>query len=122
MNKIWLKINTFAARAEKSLYTPYRIVFVDNVDELTPSSQQALKKIMEDNDADLKFMFICTDPKKLIGNIQTRSFILRKFEMSEQDALELILKICVKEKIGFEREGIQEIIRAAPSVSPVHSL
>lgn len=114
--KIWLKLNTFCAREETSLYTPYRIIFLDNVDELAPSAQQILKKIMETNEGLIKFIFVCTEPKKLIGHLQNRAFTLRTYSMKEKDALELILKICRTEKIGFEREGIHEMFRNQTSV------
>lgn len=112
-------MNAFVNHEEKSLPVPYRIMFIDNVDEMPPSGQQILKKMMEKNNDIIKFFFTCTTPQKLIGFIQNHAFVLQTRKMREKDALEFILKICRSEKIGFERDGIQEIFLMNPQVGVI---
>lgn len=107
--KVWIKLNSFVAHEEKSLPVPYRVVFLDGVDLIAPSGQQILKKVMEKNHEIIKFFFTCTNPQKLIGFISNNAFVMQSHKMKEKDAVELVLKICRSEKIGFERDGIQEI-------------
>ena len=116
LNRVWQKMNAFVNHEEKSLPVPYRIMFIDNVDEIPPSGQQTLKKMMEKNNDIIKFFFTCTTPLKLTGFIQNHAFVLQTRKMREKDALEFVLKICRSEKIGFERDGIQEIFVMNPQV------
>ena len=109
LNRIWIKINAFVAREEKSLPVPYKIIYIDNLDVMPPSGQQVLKKIMEKNTEIIKFFFTCTVAQKLIGYVSNHAFVLQTHKMREKDALELVLKICRSEKLGFERDGVQEI-------------
>lgn len=116
LNRVWQVLNGFVNREEKSLPIPYRIVYLDNVDEVPPSGQQILKKIMEKNNEIIKFFFTCTTPQKLTTFIQNHAFVLQTHKMREKDAVEFILKICRSEKIGFERDGIQELFLAHQDV------
>jgi DNA polymerase III delta prime subunit len=115
--RLWIKLNGFVNHEEKSLPVPYRIIFIDNVDEMPPSGQQILKKIMEKNAEVIKFFFTCTTPSKLTGFISNHAFVLQTHPIREKDAVELVLKICRTEKIGFERDGIQEIFLGNVDVS-----
>lgn len=109
-------MSAFINTEEKSLPLPYRIIFMDNVDEVPPSGQQIIKKLMEKNNEIIKFFFTCTTPQKLIGFIQNHAFVLQTYKMREKDAVEFVLKISRAEKIGFEREGIQELFLANQEV------
>jgi replication-associated recombination protein RarA len=83
----------------------FKIIIIDCMELITPSQQQELKKLIESATGKLKFIFICNKPNSLIGYIQSRAMLLKTKSINEKDALNLILSICYRFKIGFEREG-----------------
>ena len=76
---------------------------------MPPSQQQGLKKVMEIFFLRTKWIFVSSKPEKLITFIQSNATKLQTCCILEKDALLVILAILFKNKIGFEREGVQAV-------------
>lgn len=104
----------------------YRIVIIDNLDNLTPSFQMGVKQFVEKFEDKIKWIFICTQPLKLIQFIQLKSLSMRMYSISEYDCLKIVLDLCHRNRIGFERIGIHCLFKLLfkppqPHVNPPDS-
>lgn len=120
---LWSRISKFAEPAlERFIPTSFRIIMVDNADLIPPSQQQTLKKLMEVFDKRVRWVFICTESKKLITHIQSLSLCFLTHCISEKNALIVVLSLCHRSRIGYDREGIRAVFHLlktpeAPSLS-----
>jgi hypothetical protein len=112
-NILFNKITQFIEPTiEKSVSTQFRVVFVDDVDIMPPSSQQKLKKIMESHALRTRWIFVAKDISKLIQYIQSVSVSLRTKSISEKDGLNVVLNICYRNRIGYDRDGMKALFNA----------
>lgn len=111
LNSLWAKVAKFADQPlERFFASAFRYLVIDNFDHIPPSSQQHLKKIMMNLGPMLKYLFICQDPRTcMIGYITGKATYARTKPINERDALSVIISICYRNQIGFEREGIKAL-------------
>ncbi len=67
--------------------SPFRIVFLDEVDNTTSDSQHALRREMEQYTATSRFILSCNYSSKLISPIQSRCVVLRFAPLRRNDLL-----------------------------------
>lgn len=106
---LWSRISKFIdPPLEKFLVPKYRLVVMDNFDAIPASHQQILKNIMSTNMGKVKFLFICENPREcMTGFFLSKASIVKTRSISERDALSVVLSILHRNRIGYEREGIQ---------------
>jgi len=87
----------------------FRIIILDEADEMTSEAQTALRRIIEDSSETTRFMIICNYLSQIIEPIQSRCAIFR-FKRIEKDTVEDQLKwLCKKEGIKYDDKGISQI-------------
>lgn len=90
------KISTLKISSYKD--TPnIKIILLDEVDTLTPDSQYALRRIMEDSSFNTRFCLICNYPNKLIEPIISRCAQFR-FKPIPSDIMENKLKYILSQE------------------------
>jgi hypothetical protein len=106
---LWIKINRFSeANFDRLLTVKYRLLVIDNAAAITPSNQQDLKKILEVQGPRLKVILVCDDPKtQLLTYFHSRAVIFKTKQISERDALRVLLSFCNRNSIGFDLDGIR---------------
>jgi replication factor C small subunit len=95
--------------AKTKSFTDFKIIFLDEADNLTQPAQYALRRIMEDNSNTCKFILSVNYPNKIIDAIQTRCSILHFLPISELDINKYLTMICKAEKINLTLEVITAI-------------
>jgi replication factor C small subunit len=95
--------------AKTKSFTDYKIIFLDEADNLTKDAQYALRRIMEDNSNTCKFILSVNYPNKIIDAIQTRCSILHFVPISEIDIEKYLTLICKAEKIDLTPEVLTAI-------------
>jgi len=123
---LWHRISQFSEEEENNknqqkqrvtiISSKFKLVLLDNIDHATPSHQQELKNIMIQTAGKLRYLFVCEKPGDLIGFIRGQATYLKTAQIKEKDALTVILTMCAKLKIGYDREGIQEVFKSNPNV------
>ena len=68
------KVKNFA-RTKSLGKVPFKIIFLDEADALTPEAQQALRRTMENYSATCRFILSCNYSSKIIDPIQSRCAI-----------------------------------------------
>jgi replication factor C small subunit len=76
---------------------PFKIILLEESDELTPNAQFALREIMLENQKITRFIFVNNNLNKIIAPIQDRCQIFRFASLQTSDVLDH-LKLIVKEE------------------------
>lgn len=89
---------------------PWKIIILDEADNMTSDSQFALRKIMEDYSKVTRFCIICNYHSKIIDPIVSRCSIYR-FKPIPIDMIQLrLVDICKQESTYCSEENIKTII------------
>ncbi len=89
---------------------PYKIICLDEADNLTSDAQQALRRTMEIFSHNCRFILICNYSSKIIEPIQSRCAIFRFQRISEEKIKERLLYIAEKEKVSISGKGLDAIV------------
>ncbi len=100
------RIKTFARFSDRREGVPYRLVILDEADETTGDAQTALRRIMEENAANTRFILVCNYSSGIIEPLQSRCAIFRFQRLDEAAVVEHLKWIAKKEKLKFTSEGV----------------
>ncbi len=78
---------------------PFRIIILDEADEMTSNAQTALRRIMEESSRVCRFILICNYPSGIIEPIQSRSALFYFTLLSKEDVTNYLKEILKKEGI-----------------------
>ncbi|MEM4641186.1 MAG: replication factor C small subunit [Candidatus Pacearchaeota archaeon] len=101
------KVKAFART--KAFTGPFKIIFLDEADALTPEAQQALRRTMEQFTETCRFILSCNYSSKIIEPIQSRCAIFRFKARSEKDVEKLVLEIAKQEKLKISPKAIEAL-------------
>ena len=126
------KVKNFA-RTKSLGQVPFKIIFLDEADALTPEAQQALRRTMENYSKTCRFILSCNYSSKIIDPIQSRCAMFR-FKLLEKKDIEKVLKwISEGENLEIHPEAVDilyegsegdcrrsvNLMQATASVSPL---
>jgi len=102
------KVKNFA-RTKSLGNVPFKVIFLDEADALTPEAQQALRRTMENYAATCRFILSCNYSSKIIDPIQSRCAIFR-FKLLERKEVEKYLnKISENENLTIDPNAMELI-------------
>jgi replication factor C small subunit len=90
--------------------SPFRIVFLDEVDNTTSDSQHALRREMEQYTATSRFILSCNYSSRLISPIQSRCVVLRFSPLGRDDLLVGLRRIAEAERLDIEDGAFDAIV------------
>jgi replication factor C small subunit len=88
----------------------YKILILDEADNLTPDAQQALRRTMETFTRTARFILIGNYSSKIIEPIQSRCSVFRFKRLSDTDIKKFIDRIVASEKLRITEDGIEAVI------------
>jgi len=100
---------------------PFRIIILDEADEMTPEAQTALRRIIEDSSRTTRFIFICNYLSQIIEPIQSRCVVFRFTRLANEDIVDHLKVICQKEGVKYDDKALTQIY-AATSGDLRHSI
>ena len=100
------RIKTFARFADRREGVPYRLVVLDESDEMTSDGQTALRRIMEENSEHTRFILICNYSSGIIEPLQSRCAIFRFQRLDEASVTDHLKAIARKEKIKHAGDSV----------------
>ena len=100
------KVKTFA-RTKSLGDIPFKIIFLDEADALTPEAQQALRRTMENYSTTCRFILSCNYSSKIIDPIQSRCAMFRFRLLEKKDMLRYIQRIAEGENLIVNPEAIE---------------
>jgi replication factor C small subunit len=100
---------------------PFRIIILDEADEMTQEAQTALRRIIEDSSRTTRFIFICNYLSQIIEPIQSRCVVFRFTRLTNEDIVGHLKVICQKEGVKYDDKALTQIY-AATSGDLRHSI
>lgn len=101
----------------KIKYSPvlgkYKVYIIDEVHMMTTEAFNALLKTLEEPPANVVFILATTEPYKLMPTILSRVQRYDFDKVSDENILEKVKDILVKENVAFEEDALKEIISLA---------
>lgn len=91
----------------------FRLIILDEADEMTSEAQTALRRIIEDSSKTTRFILICNYLSQVIDPIQSRCVVFRFKRLPKEQVEEYLKLICKKEGSKFEDNAIGQIIEGA---------
>lgn len=106
INIVREKVKNFA-RTKSLGDVPFKVIFLDEADALTPEAQQALRRTMENYSATCRFILSCNYSSKIISPIQSRCAVFRFKLLEKKDIEKVIQRICETEKLTITPEALE---------------
>ena len=88
---------------------PFRIIILDEADEMTQEAQTALRRIIEDSSRTTRFIFICNYLTQIIEPIQSRCVVFRFTRLTNEDIVGHLKFICQKEGVKYDDKALTQI-------------
>jgi replication factor C small subunit len=112
INVVRKTVKTFA-RTRSIGEIPFKIMILDEADNMTRDAQQALRRTMERFTETCRFILICNYSGKIIEPIQSRCAPFRFTYLSKEDQHIYLQKIIQKENVQVLDEGFDAIFEVS---------
>lgn len=89
---------------------PYRVVLINNVDNLSHYAQASLRSTMEQYYSTCRFILCSKQPSKLLDPLRSRCNIIRIPKPTEKELFSYVYDIAIKENITISFSAIRHII------------
>ena len=109
INMVRERVKKFARFSGLSIKIPFKIIILDEADEMTSDAQTALRRIIEDTAKYCRFILIANNVSKIIEPLQSRCAMFKFTRISEDEVVSYLEEICKKEKVKFEQKGLETI-------------
>lgn len=94
----------------KAVGAPFRIIFLDEVDNMTKDAQQALRREMEMYTKTSSFILSCNYSSKIIDPIQSRCAIFRFAPIKSAQIIKRLKYIAEEENITADLSALENIV------------
>ncbi len=102
------KVKEFA-RARVGGTVPFKLVLLDEADNMTADAQQALRRLMEVFTPTSRFILIANYPSKIIEPIQSRTAFFRFIPLKKEDVISRLKWIAENENVEYEENALEAI-------------
>lgn len=109
INMVRERVKKFSRFAGLDSNVPFKIIILDEADEMTPDAQTALRRIIEDTAKHCRFILIANNISKIIEPIQSRCAVFKFTRISEKEVIAHLKEIAKKEKIKADDDGLKAI-------------
>ena len=103
------RVKKFSRFAGLDTEIPFKIIILDEADEMTSDAQTALRRIIEDTSKICRFILIANNLSKIIAPIQSRCVVFKFTRISDKDIISQLKFIAKQEKIKTDEKGLQTI-------------
>ena len=102
------KVKEFA-RTKVTGDVPFKLILLDEADNMTSDSQQALRRLMELYSSNTRFILTANFASKIIEPIQSRCAVFRLTSLKMDDVVSRLQYICNSEKIKCTEKALELI-------------
>ncbi|MEM0286336.1 MAG: replication factor C small subunit, partial [Candidatus Methanomethyliaceae archaeon] len=89
---------------------PFKILVLDEADNMTADAQQALRRTMEMYTSTCRFILACNYYTKIIEPIQSRCALFRFMPLKPEDVKARVKYICDMEGVEITQDGMEALI------------
>ncbi|MCK4780654.1 MAG: replication factor C small subunit [Candidatus Lokiarchaeota archaeon] len=101
------------AKARPPADIPYKVLILDEADNMTAPAQQALRRTMEKYTRNCRMVLICNYSNKIIPPIQSRCVVFRFASLNDIDIKSRVKYVAKQEKIALAPGGLNAIIEVS---------
>lgn len=101
------------AKSRPPFEIPFKILILDEADNMTSPAQQALRRTMEKYTKNCRMILICNYSNKIIPPIQSRCVVFRFASLSKEDIKERIKYVAKNEKVKITIEGLNALVNVS---------
>jgi replication factor C small subunit len=109
INMVRERVKKFSRFAGLDANIPFKIIILDEADEMTSDAQTALRRIIEDTAKHCRFILIANNISKIIEPIQSRCAVFKFTRISEKEVITHLKEIAKKEKLKADDDGLKAI-------------
>ncbi len=102
------KVKEFA-RALPGKEVPFKVILLDEADNMTSDAQQALRRTMEIFTSTTRFILACNYLSKIIEPIQSRTALFRFYPLKKEDVVARLMYISKEEKVQYDEKALEAI-------------
>ncbi|BFI75137.1 replication factor C small subunit [Sulfurisphaera ohwakuensis] len=102
------KVKEFA-RTVAGGNVPFKVVLLDEADNMTADAQQALRRTMELYTETTRFILACNYLSKIIEPIQSRTALFRFYPLKKEDVVARLAYIAKNEKVEYDQKALETI-------------
>ncbi len=101
------------ARSRSLTEKDFRIIYMDNADDLTDSAQAAFRRMMENFSSNVRFILSCSSLSKIIDPLQSRCALFKFHPISNENVEKWIRMIEEKEGFHIDKDAIKVLSRVS---------
>jgi len=109
INMVRNRVKTFSRFAALDTGIPFKIIILDEADEMTADAQTALRRIIEDTAKFCRFILIANNVSKIIAPIQSRCAVFKFSTIPKKDLISHLKEIAKKENEKADENGLAAI-------------
>lgn len=98
------------AKARPPMDIPFKILILDEADNMTSPAQQALRRTMEKYTKNCRMILICNYSNKIIPPIQSRCVVFRFSPLNRTDIKDRVKFVADQENITIENNGLNALV------------
>ncbi|MCQ4336595.1 MAG: replication factor C small subunit [Sulfolobales archaeon] len=88
---------------------PFKVVLLDEADNMTADAQQALRRTMELYTQTTRFILACNYLSKIIEPIQSRTALIRFYPLKKEDVVNRLAYIAKNEGVEYDEKALETI-------------
>ncbi|MCG2871532.1 MAG: replication factor C small subunit [Sulfolobales archaeon] len=88
---------------------PFKVVLLDEADNMTADAQQALRRTMELYTQTTRFVLACNYLSKIIEPIQSRTALFRFYPLKKEDLVNRLAYIAKNEGVEYDEKALETI-------------
>ena len=101
------------AKARPPANIPFKVLILDEADNMTAPAQQALRRTMEKYTKNCRMVLICNYSNKIIPPIQSRCVVFRFASLNDNDLKSRVKFVAKQENITLAPGGLNAIIEVS---------
>ena len=101
------------AKAKPPIDIPFKILILDEADNMTSAAQQALRRTMERYTKNCRMILICNYSNKIIPPIQSRCVVFRFSSLNDSDISDRLKLIAKQEDLSVTVGGLNALVKVS---------